>query len=195
MKNLTPALFLDRDGVINREVEYLYKSEQVQFIPGIFDLCRAAQALEHKVIVITNQSGIARQFYSEEDFHALMRWMTEEFAREQVILDAYYYCPHHPQFGVGQYRLDCPDRKPGPGMLFRAAQEHRIDLGKSLLLGDRCSDIEAGAAAGVGKLVLLAGTEPSSCISPARYVVVPSIMDAINLLPRNVSPPKATGNI
>lgn len=195
MKNLTPALFLDRDGVINREVEYLYKSEQVQFIPGIFDLCRAAQALEHKVIVITNQSGIARQFYSEEDFHALMRWMTEEFAREQVILDAYYYCPHHPQFGVGQYRKDCADRKPGPGMLFRAAEEHRIDLGKSLLLGDRCSDIEAGAAAGVGKLVLLAGTEPSSCISPARYVVVPSIMDAINLLPRNVSPPKATGNI
>ena len=195
MKNLTPALFLDRDGVINREVEYLYKSEQVQFIPGIFDLCRAAQALGHKVIVITNQSGIARQFYSEEDFHALMRWMTEEFAREQVILDAYYYCPHHPQFGVGQYRLDCPDRKPGSGMLFRAAQEHCIDLGKSLLLGDRCSDIEAGAAAGVGKLVLLAGTEPSSCISPARYVVVPSIMDAINLLPRNVSPPKATGNI
>ena len=194
MKNPTPALFLDRDGVINREVEYLYRPEQVQFIPGIFDLCRAAQMLGHKIIVITNQSGIARQFYSEDDFHALMRWITEEFAREHVILAAYYYCPHHPQFGVGQYRKDCADRKPAPGMLFRAAREHRIDLGESLLLGDRCSDILAGAAAGVGKLVLLAGTEPSPCISSARYVVVPSIMDAINLLSRNVSSSKIISN-
>ena len=172
--------------MINREVEYLCKPEQVQFIPGIFDLCRAAQALKHKIIVITNQAGIARQFYSEEDFHALMRWMADEFARQKVVLTAYYYCPHHPQ-GVGVYRQQCLDRKPEPGMLFRAAREHHIDLCKSLLVGDRCSDIQAGAAAGVGKLALLAGTEPSPCISSAHYVVLASIMDAVELLLPSVS--------
>ncbi len=187
MEYLAPALFLDRDGVINREIEYLYKPEQVQFISGIFDLCRAAQALRHKIIVITNQAGIARQFYSEDDFHALMRWMTEEFAREQIILDAYYFCPHHPQHGVGQYRQECLDRKPGPGMLLRAAREHQIDLGKSLLLGDRCSDIQAGASAGVGKLVLLAGTESSPCVSSVNYATVLSIEDAISLLRPEIS--------
>jgi len=183
MTPLAPALFLDRDGVVNREVGYLSRPEQVEFLPGIFELCRAAQATGHKLIIITNQAGIARQFYSEADFHALMQWMTEQFARAQIRLDGYYFCPHHPQHGVGPYRIECPDRKPQPGMLLRAAREHGIDLPRSLLIGDRCSDIQAGAAAGVGRLILLQGTEMDACGLAANYIVVSALAEVAAFLP------------
>jgi D-glycero-D-manno-heptose 1,7-bisphosphate phosphatase len=173
MNLLVPALFLDRDGVVNREVGYLSKPEQVEFLPGIFKLCRSAQAMGYKIIIITNQAGIARGLYSEADFHFLMHWMIEQFANEQIHLDGYYYCPHHPEHGIGRYRVDCPDRKPQPGMLLQASREHGIDLSQSLLIGDRCSDITAGAAAGVGKLILLEGTESAGYGLAVGHVVVP----------------------
>ncbi len=182
MENLFPALFLDRDGVVNREVGYLYKPQQVEFTAGIFDLCRVAQKLGYKLIVITNQAGIAREFYTEADLHSLMQWMTAEFEREQIHLDGYYYCPHHPEHGIGRYRQDCPDRKPQPGMLFRAARDHDIDLSQSLLVGDRCTDIEAGAAAGVGRLVLLEGTESGKCSSDLSYGRVRALAEVGDLL-------------
>ncbi len=184
MKDFAPALFLDRDGVVNREVGYLSKPEQVQFLPGIFELCRFAQATGHKLIIITNQAGIAREFYSEADFHALMIWMVEQFAKAQVHIDGYYFCPHHPEHGIGKYRRDCADRKPQPGMLLKAAQEHHIDLSRSTLVGDRCSDILAGVAAGVGKLVLLEGTEAAGCGLAADHVVVPTLAKVASLLPQ-----------
>ena len=186
-EDLAPALFLDRDGVVHRERGYISKPEQIEFLPGIFDLCRIAQAAGHKIIIITNQSGIARELYSEADFHALMRWISEQFAKEHVHLDGYYYCPHHPQHGVGQYRRDCPDRKPQPGMLLKAARQHRIDLGRSLLVGDRCSDIEAGATAGVGKLLLLSGTEAAGCGLAATHVVVQTLAEAAGFLARSTT--------
>ena len=140
-----PALFLDRDGVVNREIGYLYRPDQVEFTPGVFDLCRHAQALGYALIIITNQSGIARQLYSETDFHSLMNWMTEEFLRQNVRVDGYYFCPHHPEYGVGPYRTECEDRKPQPGMILKASAEYNIDLKQSVLVGDRCSDIQAGS--------------------------------------------------
>ncbi len=182
MNCLTPALFLDRDGVVNREIGYLYKSEQVEFMPGIFELCRSAQELNHKIIIVTNQAGIARELYTEADLHSLMEWMAAQFERERVRLDGYYYCPHHPEHAIERYRVDCPDRKPLPGMFFRASREHGIDLSRSLLVGDRCSDLQAGAAAGVGNLVLLAGTEVSTCEVPARYAIVKTLQEAIGFI-------------
>lgn len=182
MSRLVPALFLDRDGVVNREIGYLSHPDQVEFLPGIFELSRAAQTAGYKLIVITNQAGIARQLYTESDFHALMLWMTEQFARAQIRLDAYYYCPHHPEHGIGRYRLDCPDRKPNPGMLLQAAREHGIDLRRSLLIGDRCSDMQAGAAAGVGKLILLKGTEVSECGLPDNCIVVSGLPEVAAFL-------------
>jgi D-glycero-D-manno-heptose 1,7-bisphosphate phosphatase len=182
MKSLSPALFLDRDGVLNREIGYLFRPEQVEFMPGIFDLCRFAQARGYKLLVITNQAGIARGLYSEEDFHFLMRWMLDRFEQQQVHLDGYYYCPHHPEHGTGQYRKDCPDRKPGPGMILTAAAQHGIDLPASLLLGDRCSDLQAGAAAGVGRLVLLAGLEQQPCQLSPPYVTVRTLSDVVDIL-------------
>jgi D-glycero-D-manno-heptose 1,7-bisphosphate phosphatase len=160
---LAPGLILDRDGVIHREIGYLHQPEQVEFIPGIFELCRRAREKGYRIVIVTNQAGIGRGLYSEENFHALMRWMMERFAAEHAPLDGYYFCPHHPVHGVGGYQVDCPDRKPRPGMILRAAREHAIDLSQSILVGDRCSDLFAGAAAGIDRLFLLQGTEPGPC--------------------------------
>jgi D-glycero-D-manno-heptose 1,7-bisphosphate phosphatase len=188
MKGLQPALFLDRDGVVNREIGYLYKPEQVEFIAGIFELCRHAQTHGYKLIVITNQAGIARQLYSEADFHSLMHWIFGEFSREHIHLDGYYFCPHHPEHGIGRYRKECPDRKPQPGMILQASKDHGIELSQSVLIGDRCSDIQAGAAAGITNLILLRGTEPAGCTSSPPHRFVSTLADVIPLLTFPVLP-------
>ena len=188
MTEFRPGLFLDRDGVVNREIGYLYRPDQVVFTPGIFDLCRHAQALGYVLIIITNQSGIARQLYSETDFHSLMNWMTEEFLRQNVRVDGYYFCPHHPEYGVGPYRKECEDRKPQPGMILKASTDHKIDLKRSILVGDRCSDIQAGAAADVPNLILLRGTEPAGCAEPPALSVVSELHEIIPLLIRPNTP-------
>lgn len=157
------ALFLDRDGIVNEEVGYLHRPADVRWVEGIAPLCRTAQSLGYKLIVVTNQSGIARGLYTEADFHTLMDWMRVELQREHVHLDAVYYCPFHPQHGVGRYRREHEDRKPGPGMLLRAAREHGLDLSRSILIGDRCSDIAAAHAAGLRHAFLLRGTEAGPC--------------------------------
>lgn len=160
---VAPGLILDRDGVIHREIGYLHQSEEVQFTDGIFDVCRRACEKGYRIIIVTNQAGIGRGLYSEEDFHALMRWMEERFAAESAPISGYYYCPHHPVHGIGKFQIDCPDRKPRPGMILRAARDHQLDLSQSILIGDRCSDLQAGAAAGIARLFLLEGTESDVC--------------------------------
>ncbi|HEY5253795.1 MAG TPA: HAD family hydrolase [Acidobacteriaceae bacterium] len=182
MTNLRPALFLDRDGVVNREIGYLYLPDQVEFTPGIFDLCRHAQALGYALIIITNQSGIARQLYSETDFRSFMEWMMKEFLSQNIRVDGYYFCPHHPEYGVGPYRKECEDRKPQPGMILKASTDHKINLQRSILIGDRCSDIQAGAAAGIPNLVLVRGTEVNGCGDSPAHSVVSGLDEIIQLL-------------
>ena len=148
------ALFLDRDGVINVESGYIYRPEEVVFIGGIFDFCRKARVQGYLLIVVTNQSGIGRGYYSEGDLQALMRWMGERFIQENCPLAAYYYCPHHPEYGIGKYQLDCDCRKPKPGMILQAAKEWDIDLTQSMLIGDHPRDIEAAKRAGIEKRIL-----------------------------------------
>jgi D-glycero-D-manno-heptose 1,7-bisphosphate phosphatase len=157
------ALFLDRDGVINVEVGYLHRVEDVKFVPGIFSLCRTAMRLGYRLVVVTNQAGIARGFYTESDFDALMTWMSEVFLAEGVELDAVYHCPFHPEHGVGEYRREHEDRKPGTGMLRRASREFGVVLADSVMVGDRCSDIAAANSAGLRRVFLMAGTEASQC--------------------------------
>ena len=169
------ALFLDRDGVINEEVGYLSRREDVRFLPGLVPLCRAAQRLGYKLVVVTNQSGIARGLYSEADFTALMEWMREELRRDGVMLDAVYHCPYHPEHGVGAYRREHEDRKPSPGMLRRAALELDLDLSRSVMVGDRCSDVAAANAAGLWQAFLLQGTERGEC--PGAYRAVGSLAE------------------
>lgn len=170
------ALFLDRDGVLNHEVGYLCRSEDVRWVQGAFSLCRAAMSLGYKLVVVTNQSGIARGYYSEAEFHALMEWMRGELLGERVTLDAVYFCPYHPEHGVGEYRREHEDRKPGTGMLRRAQRELRVELSQSVMVGDRCSDVAAANAAGLRQAFLLRGTETQGC--PGNYLGIDSLAEA-----------------
>ena len=169
------ALFLDRDGVINHEVGFLQRSEDVRFIDGIFALCRTAQGLGYKLLVVTNQSGIARGFFTAEEFEALMDWMRSEFVREGVTLDAVYHCPYHPELGIGEYKREHEDRKPSPGMLLRAARDLGLDLRRSIMIGDRCTDVLAANAAGLAEAFLLAGSDGGSC--GGRYSAIQALAE------------------
>jgi D-glycero-D-manno-heptose 1,7-bisphosphate phosphatase len=155
---MTKALFLDRDGVINVDRDYVYRIEDFEFIDGIFDLCRAARGQGFELVVITNQAGIARGYFTEDDFAHVTRWMIDAFAREQVTIAKVYNCPFHPDAPIARYRADSFDRKPNPGMLLRAREELSLDLASSVLIGDRLTDIEAGRRAGVGRLCYVQGT-------------------------------------
>jgi len=142
-----PALFLDRDGVINADTGYVHRIEEIRFIDGIFDLCREARHLGLALVVVTNQAGIARGYYTHADYQRLSAWMRGRFADHGAALDAVYHCPHHPDDC-------CPCRKPAPGLLFQARDDLGLDLGRSVLVGDKESDIAAGRAAGVAATVL-----------------------------------------
>ncbi len=169
------ALFLDRDGVVNEEVGYLHRTDEVRFVDGIFSLCRTAAGLGYRVIVVTNQAGIARGYYSEADFEGLMTFMRSELRAEGVELDAVYYCPFHPEHGVGKYKQEHEDRKPGTGMLRRGAREFGVDLSESVLVGDRCSDVGAANAAGLRQAFLICGTEAAGCCG--EYLMVESLAE------------------
>ena len=169
------ALFLDRDGVVNEEVGYLHRAEEVRFVDGIFSLCRTAAGLGYRLIVVTNQAGIARGYYSELDFEALMEFMRGELRAKGVELDAVYYCPFHPEHGVGKYKREHEDRKPGTGMLRRGAQQFGVELSESVLVGDRCSDVGAANAAGLRQAFLMSGTEAEVC--GGEYLAVKSLAE------------------
>lgn len=170
MQGLTPALFLDRDGVINVDTDYLYRIEDFEFIDGIFELCAAYQARGFLIVVVTNQSGIARGRYSEADFDRLTAWMVEEFGRHGVKIAGVYYCPHHPEVSGA-----CACRKPEPGMLLQAAEELGIDLAHSVMVGDKERDIVAAHRAGVRETYLFdadaKATEASRTIKSLRELI------------------------
>lgn len=172
------ALFLDRDGVINLEKNYVFQIEDVEFVPGIFELAGLAKAKGYKVIVVTNQSGIARGFYSESQFLKLMAWMRSEFERNASGIDAVYHCPFHPIHGIGHYKKDSDLRKPKPGMILQAQAEHSLDLKNSFMIGDRISDMQAGLAAGVGHNFLLSKGSKGINLSNG-FSVVPSLTEIL----------------
>ncbi|MDE5831698.1 MAG: HAD family hydrolase [Desulfovibrio sp.] len=167
MADRQKALFLDRDGVINVDYGYVYKIEDCVFIDGIFDLCRAAKELGYKLIIATNQAGIAKGYYTETDFLKFMDHIRKEFIAQDCPLDDIFYCPYHKD-GTPPWREDSPDRKPAPGMLKKAAEKHNLDLARSALVGDRESDILAGINAGVGLNILIDGRIKSEIIECLR---------------------------
>lgn len=152
---MNKALFLDRDGVINLDFGYVYKKERVVFVENVFHLVRVANKRGYLVIIITNQAGIGRGYYTEDEFFALMRWMQDEFQKRDAIINDIFFCPFHPVHGIGRYRQDSFLRKPHPGMIVQAAKKHTIDLAASVLVGDSPTDIQAGMAGGVGRLLFL----------------------------------------
>ena len=154
-----PALFLDRDGIVNVDHGYVHRREQFEFVPGIFELARHAAEVGWPVVVVTNQAGVGRGLFDEAAFQDLTRWMCERFAAEQAPIARVYHCPYHPEFGLGAYRLDHPWRKPRPGMILQAAADLGLDLPASALVGDKPSDIVAAAAAGVGLRILVGAAD------------------------------------
>ncbi len=143
------AVFLDRDGVLNVDNGYVSKVDDFEFIEGVIDACKKLKEKGYLLVVITNQSGIARGYFSEEQFHTLTEWMDWSLADRGVDLDGIYYCPHHAEKGIGEFKIDCDCRKPKPGMLLSAIEELNIDVSNSILVGDKVSDIQAGIASGV----------------------------------------------
>ncbi len=158
MKPLRPAAYLDRDGVVNVDHGYVARIEDFEFVPGTLDACRALTYGGFALVVITNQSGIGRGLYSEADYHALTAWMRAQFAAAGAPLAGVYHCPHHPTDAHGIFRVACDCRKPAPGMLLRAAEELNLDRARSILFGDKRSDLQAAQAAGVPNRILL-GTD------------------------------------
>ena len=144
---MNKALFLDRDGTINVEKNYLYKTEDFEFNPGIIELCQRAQELGYLIIVITNQSGVERGFYTENDMNKCNQYMLELFRQANIKITAVYTCI--------SANNSHPDRKPNPGMFIKAQKEHNIDMKNSISIGDKPRDIEAAEKAGVGKNYLI----------------------------------------
>lgn len=152
---MRPALFLDRDGVINVDHHYVWRPSEFDVFPGVFEALRRAQALGYALIVVTNQSGIARGYFTPDAYGALEQHMRTVFAAEGVTFTDIYHCPHHPSGSVPEYARTCDCRKPAPGMILRAAREHGIDLAASIMVGDKDSDLAAARAAGVGEAYLV----------------------------------------
>ena len=155
------TIFLDRDGVINEDINYLHKIEDCKFVDGIFNACKYFQKLNYKIIIITNQSGIARGYFSLDDFNELTLKMVETLAKAGVPVEKVYFCPHHKNGNVVKFSIECCCRKPAPGLLLRAQEEFNIDMGNSVMFGDKYSDYDAAIRAGVENIYLIESVHTS----------------------------------
>jgi len=152
-----PALFLDRDGVINIDKAYVSRVEDFEWMPGAADAIKAFNARNWLVFVVTNQSGIARGYYTEDDMEALHSWMLAELTEQGAKIDRIYHCPYHDQGEIARYRKDSFDRKPKPGMLLTAMADFPVKRESSFLIGDKDTDIQAAHAAGIGGFLFSGG--------------------------------------
>ena len=160
------AVFFDRDGVLNEDIGYLHKPEDFRWVEGARNALRLAQAHGLLSIVVTNQSGVGRGFYTEEDVDRLHAWMRADLARDGIAITAFYSCPFHAEAVVERYRVaDHPDRKPNPGMILRAIDDWAIDPARAIMIGDSPRDIEAAHSAGIPALTY-AGGDLSALIAP-----------------------------
>ena len=172
-------MFFDRDGTLNVEKNYMFRVEDWEWLPGAIEAIQIFNQRGFQVIVISNQAGIARGLYSVQDLERLHVWVNEDLSRHGATIDAFYFCPHHPDFGG-----PCSCRKPEPGLLFRAARERRIDLAQSFLVGDKATDIHAGIAAGCTSFLLASGYgEQERGNVPANVPFLHSLLELPRLLP------------
>lgn len=151
------AIFLDRDGTLNVEKDYLYRVEDFDFIDGVPAAIKRFNDAGYLVIVVTNQSGVARGYYTLQDVDRLHAHLQEQLRSVGANIDAFYVCPHHPTQGQGSYLIECDCRKGAPGMLLQAAGEHNIDLALSWIVGDKLADVEAGVRAGCRPVMVQTG--------------------------------------
>jgi len=159
------TIFLDRDGVINKDINYLHKIDDFEFIDGIFDVCLYFQSLGYKIIIITNQSGISRGYYSHSDYQKVTQWMLDQFKYKNINILDVFHCPHGPD-------STCDCRKPKPGMFLKAKDKHNTDMEKSWLIGDNEIDVIAANEAGIENTILVrSGHRIDESISKARFIL------------------------
>ena len=169
------VVFLDRDGVINKEVGYLHKIIDFRFIDGVFNACEHFQSLGYKLVIVTNQSGIGRGYYQEEDFYKLTQWMLLEFHNQGIgILDV-FHCPHNPE-------LFCKCRKPQPGMLIDARDKYNINMSESWMIGDKESDVHAANSAGISNTILVKSGHKVDEINTKSKLVLDSISESAKFI-------------
>ena len=169
------TIFLDRDGVINKEIGYLHQINDFTFINGIFATCQYFKKLGYQIIIVTNQSGISRGHYTDNDFHNITDWMMEQFKNNNVEILDIFYCPHTP-------KSDCDCRKPKPGMFIAAKNKYSIDMPSSWIIGDKETDIEAAKSAGISNTILVrSGHKIIESVSKARFII-DSIKDSKSII-------------
>lgn len=161
-----PVLFLDRDGVINVNSGYVHTADRTQWVDGLPMLLQQADAKGYDIVIATNQAGIARGYYSIETFTAYTKWLHACLEEMGAAVLGTFFCPHHPTAGLGPFLTKCDCRKPEPGMLLAATNQFQINPGSAMLIGDKATDVQAGARAGIGTLVLL-GEEPEGSVAPS----------------------------
>ncbi len=178
------AVFIDRDGTINVDVDFLSSPQQLQLIPRSADAIKELNDRKVPVFVITNQSGIARGLFSEKDLSEIHRALDEMLRQSGASVTGYYYCPHHPNDGLPPYVTDCDCRKPKPGLLHRAQKEHGLDLTRSFVIGDKKIDMEAGRSVGARTIHVGTGYGAAEKESAAlfRDAFVPDLYDAVQLI-------------
>ena len=165
---LIKTIFLDRDGVINNDVNYAYKEVDFEFIEGIFDICIYLQNLGYKIIIVTNQSGISRGYYSENDFQDITNWMLAQFKKNNINILDVYHCPHAPN-------SNCDCRKPKPGMLLKARYKHNIDMDNSWIIGDNETDILAGISSGIQNTILIKNSPKTNKLNSSAKFITDSL--------------------
>jgi D-glycero-D-manno-heptose 1,7-bisphosphate phosphatase len=178
-----PAVFLDRDGTLNKEVNYLHTVENFEWVPGAQDAIRRVNDLGMPVLVVTNQSGVARGYYEEADVDRLHAWMNDQLDAIGAHVDAFYYCPYHPNGAVEQYRALSHCRKPNPGMFEEAIQEWRVDPSGSFVVGDKNSDLLPGNELGMTTILVRTGHGDTEDETVADHVV-PDVGAAVDLIER-----------
>lgn len=180
------AFFIDRDGVVNVEVDYLHRPEDVILIEGLGEAIGKIHAAGSLAIVVSNQSGVARGMYAMQDVKAVEKRICEMLKQDGFeIPDAFYYCPHHKKGTVPGLAIDCDCRKPKPGMLLQAIRDRGIDAARSYMIGDRMSDLLAGKAAGCADCVLVLtgyGRNEQDIARAEGFPVEPTLLDAVNFL-------------
>jgi D-glycero-D-manno-heptose 1,7-bisphosphate phosphatase len=185
------AVFLDRDGTINVERDYLFRIEDFSFIAGVPQAIRRLNEAGFLVVVVTNQSGVARGYYREEDVERLHAHISHQLAAIGARVDGYYYCPHHPSSGNAPYVQACDCRKGRPGMLLDAARDLKIDLSRSWMVGDKTADVDAGLAAGCTPVLVRSGygEQEQTKIDPQRVAVCDDLSAAVDLILDNTAKP------
>ena len=181
-KRLNKALFLDRDGVINEDFGYVGSWSDFVFKRGIFTLCQRAIQRGYLIIVVTNQAGIGRGYYTEDEFLTLTELMKERFFQNGVVISDVFFCPSHPVYGLGKYKENNFDRKPNPGMLLKAMEKYNINPEVSVMIGDKPSDTEAGERAGIGHNILVSEVKEYRQKVSENVSVVDDISKVLNLI-------------